>query len=146
MVDLQTRLKEAEANFEKANGTLEKKNVSISKLQIALTEAEDATQTLVADLEEARGKHELEVGQLHGQVLELQGLVARQCEEIEQLKIGEGLDMEAFIDSDAFAEIKDNIEDSTGDELIRRIKEVYPDLSLDFLTAGGSNSSPAPND
>lgn len=54
--------------------------------------------------------------------------------------VGEGLDMEAFIDSEAFAEIKDCIEDSTGDELLKRIKEVYPDLDLAFLTAGGSDS------
>lgn len=72
-------------------------------------------------------------------------MVARQCEEIEQLKVGEGLDLEAFIDSDAFTSIKDSIEDATGDELIRRIKEVHPDLDLSFLTAVEPSSSPVSN-
>lgn len=139
---MQHRLKEVEVNFERANETLEKKNVLISKLLNALTGAEDANQTLSIELEEARGKHELEVGQLRDQVLELQGLVTRKCEEIEQLKIGEGLDLEVFIDSDVFADIKDSIEDATSDELIRRIKEVHPDIDLTFLTVNEMNTSP----
>lgn len=134
VAELQRCLKEAEANLEKADGVLKKKDATISKLQAALTEAEDASQNLSIELEAAREKHELEVGRSHEQIIDLQGLVARQCEEIKRLKVGEGLDMEAFIDSDAFADIKDCIEDSTGDELVRRIKEIYPDLDLTFLT------------
>lgn len=48
--------------------------------------------------------------------------------------------MEVIIDAPAFADIKYHIEDSAGDELIRRIKEVYPDLDLAFLTVVGSDS------
>lgn len=140
VADLQRCLKMVEANLEKTGGVLNKKDATISKLQAALTEAEDASHNLSIELEAVREKHELEVEQSHEQIIDLQGLVARQCEEIERLKGGEGLDMEAFIDSDAFTNIKDCIEDSTGDELVRRIKEVYPDLDLNFLTAAGPDS------
>lgn len=54
-----------------------------------------------------------------------------------------GVDLEALIDSACFAPIKDLIQDSTGDELIRRIKDVHPDLDLSFLTGGVVDSPDA---
>lgn len=141
--DLERLLKEAEEKFERVKEALEKTKASNSELRTMLTQSEDARQELSAELEEDRERFELEARKFRDQIIELQGLVARQCEEIEQLKVGEGLDLEAFIDSDAFESIKDSIEDATGDELIRRINEAYPDLDLFFLTMDKPDSSPA---
>lgn len=145
VVDLESRLKEADASFEKAKVFVEKVKASNSELRATLTRSEDARQEISAELEEERERFESTEKKLQDQVLELQGLVTRQCEEIEQLKVGEGLDLEAFIDSDAFADIKDTIEDSTGDQLIRKIKDVHPDLDLSFLFAAEPSSIPAPD-
>lgn len=127
-------------DLKKAEENLKRKDVVISKLQTAKVESDEAIQTLTAELEVAQKEREREVEQLREHIVEQQGVIDQSWIKIDQLMVGEGLDMEAFIDSNAFAEIKDCIEDSTGDELIRRIKEVHPDLDLSFLSAGGSSS------
>lgn len=58
-------------------------------------------------------------------------------EENEKLKGGEGVDLEAVIDSAEFAEIKDFIEDVVRDELTRRINAAHPKWDLSFLTDSG---------
>lgn len=140
VAELLRRLEESEAALGKAKERLKRDDAVISELRGDKIEADKAIRTLTLGLEAAQSERDCEVGNLRKQIAELQDAADRSQAKIDQLMIGEGLDLEAFIDSEAFAEIKDCIEDSTGDELIRRIKEVYPELDLAFLTAGGSSS------
>lgn len=139
-------MQETEAGIEKAEERLSRKDASITKLHIAKAEADEAIRNLSTELELLQKSRASEIEQLSERNRELQSTIDQLYGEVERLKVGEGLDMEAFIDSDAFADIEDSIEDSTRDELVRRIKEVYPNLTLDFLTAGSSNLSPVPHD
>lgn len=58
-------------------------------------------------------------------------------EENKKLKRGEGVYLEAVIDSAEFAEIKESMEDVVVDELIRRINAAHPEWDLSFLIEGG---------
>lgn len=75
------------------------------------------------------------------EIICLQESIEQFSEENERLKTDDEVDLEALIESSFFAPIKDVIEDAMGDELIRRIKEVHPELDLSFLTDGGVESS-----
>lgn len=54
-----------------------------------------------------------------------------------------GVDLEAIIDAPNFSDIKDFLEDSAGEEFIRRINEAHSEWDLSFLTNGGVDSSTA---
>lgn len=140
MADLLHRLEEAEAELSMANDVIEKKDVNMNKLRISKSETEDVIKVLPSDLETFQKKSEAATEELQGWIVDLQENVDRLEDEIQKLKVGEAFDLEVIINSPVFVVIRDHLEDSTDDELVRRIKEVCPDLNLVFLMAGGLDS------
>lgn len=143
VADLVRKGVKLEADLAAANKTISKRDVALEKLGALRKDADNAIQALASDLESVRKQYENEVEDLQGQIFTLNKKVELLSSENAKLKTGEGVDIEAIINAPEFADIKDFLEDSTGDELIRRINEAHPEWDLSFLTGGGVESSTA---
>lgn len=117
LADMVQRLAEAEFGLDADNRAIKMKEAVKERLIESKKEVEEARNSLKVELDVVRAENEIELKMLHERIESL-------TEKNGLLKTGEGVDLEAFIDSIYFAPIKDPIEDSTGEELIDRIKEV----------------------
>lgn len=138
IADLVRQLAEAEKEVESANILLKKRDEALTRSETLKKEADEVIEVLRSDMASAQKKKDVEVEKLQDQIVGLHQKVDQLLEEIEKLKGGEGVDLEAVIDWVKFAEIKDCIEDAVGDELIKRINAVHPEWDLSFLTEGGN--------
>lgn len=72
-------------------------------------------EVLRSDMDVTHKKNEIEVEKFNDQIAGLNDKLDQLLEENKKLKRGEGVDLEAIIDSDEFAEIKDCMDDAVGD-------------------------------
>lgn len=132
LLDLTRQLAETESELEVVNQVNKRKDDTIAKPEKLKSDADTVIDALKIDLDDLQKKKDEEAADLQSRITQL-------SDEVELLKEGVGLDFETLVDLPIFAPIKDCIENATGDELIRRIKEVHPEWDLDFLIGGGES-------
>lgn len=111
----------------------------MARLGASKGEADAAIDILKSDLASAQKKNEIEVEKLRDQIANLHDRIDQLLEDNGKLRRGEGVDLEVIIDSDEFIEIKESMDDTVGDEFIRRINMVHPEWDLSFLTEVGAD-------
>lgn len=125
---LSQQLADTESELEVTNRVSKRKDDTIAKLEKLKRDADIVIDSLKIEIEELEKLKDKEI-------IELRGRIEHQNEKIESLKRGDGMDFEALVDLPSFAPIRECIEDSTGDELVRRINEIHPEWDLTFLSA-----------
>lgn len=134
IADLARQLAKAEEEVESANMVIKKRDGSLAQMQALKEEANRTIEALKTDLVSVTKKSEVEIEELRDQIAGLSDRVDQLLEKNVKLERGEGVDLEAIIDSDEFAEIKESMDDAVGDQLVRRIKAIHPEWDLSFLT------------
>lgn len=98
--DLVRQLAEAEEEVESAKMVIKKRDDALARLQVLKGETDETIDLLRTDLVSAQKKNEAEVEKLCDQITNLHDMIDQLLDENGKLRGGEGVDLEAIIDSD----------------------------------------------